>query len=371
MTVVQTDPRAGYLERKDEIDAAIGGVLASGTYIKGPQVSAFESEFAAFVGVSEAIGVASGTDALHLALRTLGIGRGDQVLTVSHTAVATVAAIELAGAEPVLLEVDERSYTLSTDRLSEAVDALKSGGRLKAVIPVHLYGHPADMPRVLEIARRHGLRVIEDCAQSHGARLGGVSTGAFGDIAAFSFYPTKNLGAIGDGGAIVTNDAALAKRARSLAEYGWKVRYVSEVPGYNSRLDEVQAAILRVQLRHIAQDNQRRRAVARLYDDGLPKDAVSPPAVRALVEHGYHQYVVRCQQRDALRAHLEHEGIATGIHYPQPVHLQPAYRNRVPLAGDLSLTERICREVLSLPMYPQLPLMAVERVCDAVRSWKR
>ncbi len=370
MTVVQTDPRAGYLEQKDDIDAAIGEVLASGRYLKGPQVSAFESEFAAFVGVREAVGVANGTDALHLALRALGIGRGDQVLTVSHTAVATVAAIELAGAEPVLLDIDEASYTLSVERLAEAAEVLGRSGRLKAVIAVHLYGQPAEMPAILEIARERGLRVIEDCAQSHGAALGGRATGTFGDIAAFSFYPTKNLGGIGDGGAIVTNDPELAKQARELGEYGWKERYVSEVPGLNSRLDELQAAILRVKLRHLAENNARRRAAARLYDERLPREVVSPPAVRAGAAHCYHQYVVRCRGRDALRAHLQREGIATAIHYPQPVHLQPAYRGRIAIVGDLSVSERVCREIVSLPMYPQLPAGAVESVCDAVRSWR-
>ena len=367
--VKQTDPRAGYLEQKEAIDAAIGEVLASGLYIKGPQVAAFEAEFAAFVGLREAVGVANGTDALHLSLRALGIGPGDQVLTVSHTAVATVAAIELSGAEPVLLDIDAASYTLSVERLAGALEVLGGSGRLKAVIAVHLYGQPAAMPAIVALARRHGLFVIEDCAQSHGALLSGQSTGTFGDIAAFSFYPTKNLGGFGDGGAIVTDDPALALRARSLGEYGWKERYVSQVPGLNSRLDELQAAIRRVKLRHLDQDNARRRAVARLYDERLPREGLSTPAVSAGAEHCYHQYVVRCSGRDALRAHLQEQGIGTAVHYPQPVHLQPAYRGRATLAGPLPVAERVCGEILSLPMYPQLPLSEVGRVCDAVRSW--
>ena len=371
MTVVQTDPRAGYLEQKEEIDAAIAEVLASGWYIKGKQVAAFESEFAAFVGVREAVGVANGTDALHLALRALGIGRGDQVLTVSHTAVATVAAIELAGAEPVLVDIDEASYTICAGRLAEAARAFRGGGRLKAVIAVHLYGQPAAMPAILEIAREHGLFVIEDCAQSHGALLEGKATGTFGDIAAFSFYPTKNLGGIGDGGAVVTQDPELARRARWLGEYGWKERYLSEIPGLNSRLDELQAAILRVKLPRVAENNARRRALARLYGERLPRELLVLPAARAGAEHCYHQYAVRCGERDALRAHLKMEKIATTIHYPQPVHLQPAYRGRVTIAGDLPVSERVCGEILSLPMYPQLPLEAAESVCDAVRSWRR
>jgi len=363
MTIRQTDPLAGYLEHKAEIDAAVQEVLSGGWYINGRQVSAFETEFAAFIGAAHAVGLASGTDALHLALRTLGIGPGDQVLTVSHTAVATVAAIELAGAEPVLVDIDEDSYTIAVERLADAIELVGKSGRLKAVVAVHLYGHPANMPAIMDLARRHELKVIEDCAQSHGAKIGGRTTGTFGDIAAFSFYPTKNLGALGDAGAIVTSDAELAARARWLREYGWKERYVSHIAGMNSRLDELQAAILRVKLRYLAADNARRRAIANLYDDRLPKGVVAFPTVKPDHEHAYHQYVVRSQQRDALRKLLESDGIATAVHYPQPVHLQPAYRGRITLAGSLAVTERICQEIISLPMYAQLPLTDVARVC--------
>ena len=371
MTVRQTDPLASYLERKTEIDAAIQHVLAGGWYINGKEVSAFEAELAAFIGVSHVTGVASGTDAVNLALRALGVGRGDQVLTVSHTAVATVAAIELAGAEPVLVDIDEASYTISIERLAAAAASLAPAGRLKAIVAVHLYGHPADMPAILQIARDHRLRVVEDCAQSHGARIDGKMAGTFGDLAAFSFYPTKNLGAIGDGGAVATNDAQLAQQLRWLREYGWKERYISDIPGMNSRLDELQAAILRVKLRHLAVDNERRRGIARRFDADLPADVVAVPRVREGYDHAYHQYVVRCGDREGLRQHLQRHEIATAIHYPQPVHMQPAYRDRVTLAGPLTITERVCREIISLPIYPQLSSEDVDLVCAATRAWKR
>jgi dTDP-4-amino-4,6-dideoxygalactose transaminase len=366
MNIRQTDPLASYLERKGEIDAAVQQVLGGGWYINGQEVAAFEREFAAFVGSAHAVGVASGTDALHLALRALGIGAGHQVITTSHTAVATVAAIELAGAEPVFVDIDATSYTMALAPLAEAVATLAPAGRLKGVIAVHLYGHPADVPAILELTRRHDLLLIEDCAQAHGARIGGRMTGTFGDAAAFSFYPTKNLGAFGDGGAVTTSNEDTAQRLRWLREYGWKERYISHLVGINSRLDELHAAILRVKLRHLAADNERRRALARVYDSELPADVVATPTVRRDCEHSYHQYVVRSRQRDGLREHLQRAGIATAIHYPQPVHLQPAYRGRLLQIGGLDATEQACREIVSLPIYPQLAVADVERVCAAV-----
>ena len=297
-TIPQTDPRANYLAHKDEIDAAIAAVLAGGRYILGEQVAAFEREFAAYLGAgstegaTHAIGVGSGTDALHLALRACGIGPGDRVFTVSHTAVATVAAIELAGATPVLVDIDPATFTMDPNRLEEAVRRDEGGNssnvkrhssivtRHSAIIPVHLYGHPADMAAILEIARRYDLWVIEDCAQAHGATIDGQKTGTFGDIAAFSFYPTKNLGALGDGGAVVTSDPALAEQTRLLREYGWRERYVSAIPGLNSRLDELQAAILRVKLRYLDAENARRRALAAEYDRLLADSSVRTPITR-------------------------------------------------------------------------------------------
>ena len=360
------DPGAAYRALQPEIDAAVARVLESGWYILGQEVAGFEAEYAAAMGVGHAVGVGNGTDALILALRALGIGPGDRVATVSHTAVATVAAVELVGAEAVLVDIDPVSCTMDPAALARCFDAVAG---IKAVIPVHLYGQAADLPPILEIAGRHGARVIEDCAQSQGATLDGRPLGSFGDIACFSFYPTKNLGAFGDGGAVTTMHAALAARLRSLREYGWRERYVSAETGMNSRLDELQAAILRVRLPHLAKDNARRQAIAAAYEDGLDGLPLERPQSRPGATHVWHQYVVRSARRDALQQALKARGIGTNIHYPVPVHLQPAYAGRLPLGpGGLPETERAAREVLSLPMYPQLGDAAVARVIAAVRA---
>ena len=363
-------PIAEYRAYKDVIDAAVLRVFASGNYILGPETTEFEKEFAAWIGAANSVGVANGTDALVLALRALGIGAGDTVLTVSHTAVATVAAIELTGAEPLLVDIDPATFTLDPQRLADTIRAHPQR-RFKAVIPVHLYGQAADMPAIMDIARQHGLRVVEDCAQSHGAAIGTSTTGTFGDAATFSFYPTKNLGAIGDGGAVVTQDAALAARVRELRQYGWKARYISDTAGMNSRLDELQAAILRTKLPHLRADNQRRRDLAALYAKHIGNAAVILPPVRAGAEHVYHQYVIRTPQRDALMASLKSHGVPTAIHYPQPVHTQPAYLGRIGIgAGGLAESERACREVLSLPMHPQLTDEAVIFAAQRINDWQ-
>ena len=370
LSVPQTDPKANYLAHRAEIDTAIHRVLESGWYILGREVEAFEHEFAAYIGVHHAIGVGSGTNALELALRACGVGSGDLVFTVSHTAVATVAAIELIGATPVLVDIDPATYTLDPNCL-EAALARPPAGTPKAVIPVHLYGHPADMPAILDLAHRHGLYVIEDCAQSHGATLAGRMTGAWGDIAAFSFYPTKNLGALGDGGMVMTDDPALADRVRLLQQYGWRERYISDTPGGNSRLDELQAAVLRVKLRYLNAENERRQSLAQIYNTQLAETALSLPEVRLGATHVYHQYVVRLSQREALRTYLRQEAIGTLIHYPAPVHLQPAYHNRVPLVAPLPWTEEIVRQILSLPMFPQLRDDQVQRVGERIAHFQR
>lgn len=364
-TIPQCDPRAGYLARKREVDAAIESVLTGGQYILGQQVDAFEREFAAFSGVAHGVGVASGTDAIELALRACGIGVGDVVVTVSHTAVATVAAIERAGAIPFLADIDPVSYTISPDAFAAAICHNK--GRIRAVIPVHLYGHPAAMGEIVRLAREHEIKVIEDCAQAHGASLDDRRVGGWGDAAAFSFYPTKNLGAFGDGGIVVTGDARIADRVRLLRQYGWRQRYVSDMPGANSRLDEIQAAVLRVGLRCLEGDNGRRRDIARAYDDGLADANLERPLLRQGVAHVYHQYVVRHARRDQLQKRLKDKGIMTAVHYPAPVHLQPSYHGRIP-CGDLSATERLIPEVLSLPMFPQLSDSQVSVVIATLRE---
>ncbi|HBA59359.1 MAG TPA: erythromycin biosynthesis sensory transduction protein eryC1 [Elusimicrobia bacterium] len=367
--VKQSNPKAGYLSHKSEIKAAIQRVLESGWYILGHEVDAFEKAFAAYVGVKHAIGVANGTDALELALRACGVGPGDLVFTVSHTAVATIAAIELAGATPVFIDIDPATYTMDPDSLARAL-ARPLKGRPKAVIPVHLYGQPADMPAILKVARRYGLKVVEDCAQAHGARLQGRMAGTWGDMAAFSFYPTKNLGALGDGGMVVTNNAALAEKVRLLQQYGWRQRYISAVPGCNSRLDEIQAAVLRVKLQSLDKENTKRGKLAGLYASRIAGHSLTLPAIMPGAEHVFHQFVVRTSRRDDLRAYLEQLGIKTLIHYPVPVHLQPAYKGRVKLVTPLINTEKAARQILSLPIYPELSEKDVRLVAKMIIKWE-
>lgn len=355
-------PKAQYLAHKDEIDAAIGSVLEKGRYVLGDEVRAFETEFATHIGVQEGIGVGSGTEALHLALKTCGIGPGDEVITVSHTAVATVAAIDLTGATPVFADIEPDYFCMNLDQVEPLITP-----RTKAIIPVHLYGQPADMTRIMGIARTRGLRVIEDCAQAHGAEYQGKKCGSFGDMACFSFYPTKNLGAIGDGGMVVTNDRSLAQSARLLREYGWADRYISKVPGWNTRLDELQAAVLRVKLRHLDAANNKRRQLASIYDRELAQSHVQHPAVRPHAYHAYHLYVIRSLYRDELLEFLTNKEIMALVHYPVPVHLQPAYEK--PDALQLSETELAAGQVLSLPLYPELDPDAILHVAKTIREF--
>ncbi len=366
--IPQTDPRAGYEAHRDEIDEAVRRAFDNGRYILGPDVTAFEEEFGRFVGDSRAIGVANGTDALELALRACGISAGDGVVTVSHTAVATVAAIRRCGGRPVFADIDPDTYTLSGVSLAEALERARGSGlRVTAVVVVHLYGAMAPMPEIIKLAESHGLRVIEDCAQAHGAALNGIPAGSWGHAAAFSFYPTKNLGALGDGGAVVTRDAAVADRVRELRQYGWRERYVSAIEGFNSRLDEVQAAVLRVKLRYLTVENAARIRLAALYTSGLSAGVESRPRVALGARHVFHQYVIRIPNRERFRATLAERGIDTAIHYPQAVHQQPAYRALDPTAR-LQATEAIMPGILSLPMYPQLTAEDARRVIEAANA---
>jgi len=373
LPIPQTDPRAGYLEERAAIDAAIARVLASGQYILGREVEAFEAEFAAWLGIGHAVGVGSGTDALELALRACGIGQGnktaDLVFTVSHTAVATVAAIERAGAIPVLVDIEPGGFTMDPAALEAALSD-PPPGRPAAIIPVHLYGEPADLAPIMNLARRHGLRVIEDCAQSHGAVYRGAPAGSFGDIACFSFYPTKNLGALGDAGMTATGDPDLAVALKEIREYGWRDRYVSARIGINTRLDPLQAGILGARLPRLDGDNARRVAIAERYDQGLAGLPLDLPRRRAGCGHVFHQYVIRSRKRDGLREHLRAAQIGSGIHYPVPVHLQPAYQGRLAeYPAGLPQTTRVMREILSLPIYPQLAPDAANRVIAETRRF--
>jgi dTDP-4-amino-4,6-dideoxygalactose transaminase len=359
-----SSPKHQYLKHRPEIDAAILRVLESGWYVLGTEVQAFEQEFAAYCGVGHAIGVANGTDALAIALRGMGIGPGDEVVTTALTAIATISAIEMAGATPVAVDVDPGLRTLDPSCLKAAISP-----KTKAVIPVHIYGQSADMDAILNIAAAHGLLVLEDCAQAAGARFGKRMLGSIGNAGSFSFYPTKNLGAIGDGGMVVTDDAELAASIRQLRQYGWNDARESLRSGVNSRLDELQAAILRAKLGHLNADNARRRDIADVYDAALADTGIPAPTRRDNAEHAFHLYAVQAPDRERLREHLTAHGIGTGIHYPTPVHLEPGYRGRL---GNWPrpAAETLCREILSLPLYPELTDGEVEQVTTALAGFR-
>lgn len=359
-----SSPKASYLEHQEAFDQAIKKFLDSGYYILGPEVQSFETAFANFVGVEHCVTVNNGTDAIVLALRALGIGAGDEVITVSHTAVATVAAIEEAGAVPVLVDIDAQSYCMDP-KLIEAMISEKT----KAILPVHLYGHPANMPEIMKIARKHGLLVVEDCAQAHGARINGQMVGTFGDAACFSFYPTKNLGAFGDGGAVLTNDPGTAERLRLLRQYGWKNRYVSDITGVNTRMDELQAAILNIKLPFLETDNQRRAQIAKRYHQALQNLPFQLPKEAENAEHVWHLFVIQTEDRADLQGFLQENQIGYGIHYPQAVHQQPAYLGRLRGSDNLPVTEALIPRILSLPIYPQLAMEDVDRVSHVLKAW--
>lgn len=364
MKIPLVDLQTEYKTMQQELDAAATRVLASGWYILGQEVPAFEEEFAAYLGVAYAVGVASGTDAVLLACRALEIGPGDEVITVSHTAVATATAIELSGATPVFVDIDPVTYTMDVGQIAAAITP-----RTKAIIPVHLYGHPAEMDSLLALARQHNLFVIEDCAQAHGAMYKGKRVGTMGDAAAFSFYPTKNLGAMGDGGAVVTNHPAVASRLKMLRQYGWQQRYISDIAGYNSRLDELQAAFLRVKLRHLDAGNATRRHLAAFYNQQLAHLPLTLPTAQPECEPVFHLYVIQTEQRDALQNYLAEQGIGTAIQYPVPVHRQPAYHRLEYEAGSLPVTEGICGRILSLPMHPYLTEVQAKQVATAITTY--
>lgn len=364
-SIPQGDLSREYAQLRPEIDAAIERVLRRGWFILGAEVEAFEAEWAEFCGVSQAVGVGNGTDAIHLALRAAGIGPGDEVIVPALTAAFTALAVTMAGATPVFADIDPARYTLDPAAFEAAITA-----RTAAVIPVHLYGCPADLDPILEIARRHGLWVLEDAAQAHGARYRGGTVGGLADAAVFSFYPSKNLGAYGDAGAIVTNDAALAGKARMLRHGGQRRTYEHELLGANSRLDEMQAAILRAKLPHLHAWNSRRRALAGRYDAGLAAvEGLVRPAQPAEAEPVYHLYVVRTPLRDALRDYLAGAGVGTGIHYPRGVNQQPAYARPAgePGRGACPNTEAAVAEILSLPIFPQLGDAEVDQVVRLIR----
>jgi dTDP-4-amino-4,6-dideoxygalactose transaminase len=357
------DLQATYLELKPEIDEAVARVLSSGWYLLGNEIQAFEREYAAFVGVKHCIGVANGLDALFLSLRAKGIGAGDEVIVPSNTYIATWLAVTMTGAIPVPVEPVETTYNIDPSLLKAAITT-----HTKAIIAVHLYGQTADMDSILEVAKQHGLFVLEDAAQSHGATYKGRQAGALGDAAGWSFYPGKNLGAFGDAGAITTNDNDLAEKLRVLRNYGSKIKYINETQGVNSRLDEIQAAVLRVKLQHLNSWNERRGQIAHLYLEGLKDTSLILPFVPDWVNPAWHVFVIRHPDRDRVRAALEKEGIGTLIHYPIPPHLQDAYSSLNFKQGSFPISEIIHQEVLSLPIGPHLSLEDANRVVQVLRA---
>jgi len=358
------DLSRGYQQYREEIDAAIQGVLNKSWFILGDELRAFEEEFTAFLGQGYGVGVGSGTEALHLALVAAGVGYGDEVITVSLTAVPTVSAISFAGAIPRFAEVNPATLTMEPASIEPLITP-----RTKAIVPVHLYGQPVDMEPVLEVARHYHLKVIEDACQAHGALYKGQKVGTLGDFGAFSFYPTKNLGAYGDGGFVFTKDPAAAERLQLLRNYGQTSRYVHKTKGFNSRLDEIQAAILRVKLRHLDQANSERRRWASLYHNLLADTDVIQPAEVNNNYHVYHLYVIRSPRRDALMKFLSDRGIETLVHYPIPVHLQQAYQELGVRRGTLPETERAAQEILSLPLYPEIQEEEISTVAQTIKEF--
>ena len=365
MKIPFLDLKASYLELKDELDSAYQRVMESGWYVLGKEVQAFEGEFADFCELKHCVGVGNGLDALHLILRALGIGSGDEVIVPANTYIATWLAVSHAGAMPVPVEPDEKTYNINPVLIEAAITP-----RTKAILPVHLYGQPADMDPINAIARKHGLRVIEDCAQAHGAKYKGQRVGSLGDAAGFSFYPGKNLGALGDGGTVVTNDDSLAEKVRMLGNYGSQVKYKHEVPGFNSRLDELQAAFLRVKLKKLDEWTMRRCDIAARYFSALEGSSrLILPRVADWAKPVWHLFVIGHSERDRLQAHLENSGVDTLIHYPLPPHLSRAYVTQGMKLGSFPITERLAGEVLSLPMGPHLSVDDVDKIVGAIDSF--
>lgn len=382
MTVPFVDLRAQYESIREEIQAGIERVLTNTAFILGPEVQAFEEEFAAYCGAAHCVALNSGTSALHLALLACGVGPGDEVITVPNTYVATVEAICYTGARPVFVDVDPETYNLAVDRVEAAITE-----RTKVLLPVHLYGQPAEMEPLMDMAHRHGLTVVEDCAQAHGAELKcGLRSvgcgdgnprseirrrvGTFGRVGCFSFYPGKNLGAYGEAGAVVTNDGEVADRIRALRDHGQKGKHRHVLVGYNYRMEGLQGAVLRAKLPHLEAWTEARRAVARRYNERLKGTSVVTPAERENVRHVYHLYVVRSKERDALQDHLNARGVATGLHYPTPIHLQEGYRFLRYREGAFPVAEQAAKEILSLPMYAELTEAQVEYVAQCIHEFR-
>ena len=364
-TIPVANPLRQYQSCRRDIDEAIHEVLSSGHYVLGTQCQAFEQEFANVVGVSHCASLASGTDAISIGLRALGVGFGDEVITSAHTANATVSAIELVGATAVLADIEQESRCLCPSSVKKLL-----GPQTKAIVVVHIYGQPANIHKIAEIASENSLALIEDCAQAHGAQIRGQHVGSFADIGAFSFYPTKILGALGDAGAVVCKDELLFEKLRMLRQYGWREKFFSEIKGANSRLDEIQAAVLRCKLKRMSSWHQRRLEIAAQYDAACARSSLYPPPRNPQQTHAFHLYVLETKKRALLRQHLSAYGVESAIHYPTPIHLQPAYVGKIKTASCLQKTEELYKRILSIPLYAELSDEEVATVCTALGEWK-
>lgn len=365
MAIPFVDLKAQYAAISVEVDEALHSVVTNADFILGTDVELFEQEFASFCEADYAVGVDSGTSALELALRVYEIGEGDEVITVSHTFIATVAAISYTGARPILVDIDRDTYNIDAAQIEKAITS-----RTKAIVPVHLYGQPSDLDAVIEVARKHNLVVIEDACQAHGALYRGKPVGAIGDAGCFSFYPGKNLGAYGDAGMVVTNNRDIAERLKLLRNYGQPEKYQHTIMGYNRRLDSLQAAVLRVKLRHLGEWNASRQRAAMRYNELLKDvDSIRTPYVAEESSHIYHLYVIQHPQRDRLLSYLREQGVYAGLHYPTPVHLQPCYENLGMRSGSLPVTEALASQVISLPMYAEITTEQIDYVCECVKRF--
>jgi len=353
-----------YDQIREDITKAINSVFESSTFILGDQVRMFEKEFSDYVGMPYAVGLNSGTDALHLALKAAGIGKDDEVLTVPNTATPTVSSIVQSGAKPIFADINERTMLINVSKIEKAITK-----KTRAIIPVHLYGQCADMDGIIAVAKKHRLVVIEDCAQAHGAEYKGKKAGTFGDFSCFSFYPTKNLGAYGDAGMVLCRNQQHYKKLMMLRQYGEDVRYNSVIDGFNSRMDEIQAAILRVKLKHLGLWNKRRKEVAKNYMEGITNPKITLPAISKDSEHVFHLFVVKADNREKFRKHIESAGIGTAIHYPVPLHLQPAYARLGYNKGDFPVAENVMGQIVSLPLFPELSGKEIDYIIDTINSY--
>jgi dTDP-4-amino-4,6-dideoxygalactose transaminase len=365
MNIPVFDLKRQYENLKTEIDNAFKSVLENGIFVLGENVKRFEEEFAEYLGAGFAVGVGSGTEALHLSLKACDIGYGDEVITVPNTAVPTISAISFAGAKPVFVDITPDTYTMDLRKVEERIT-----DKTKAILPVHLYGHSTEMEQIMKLAKAHDLRVIEDACQAHGAKYNSKNAGTIGDMGCFSFYPTKNLGAYGDGGMVVTNNEELYKKLIMLRNYGEVKKFTSKIEGFNSRLDEIQSAVLRVKLKYLDEWTNKRREIATMYHQLLYNSNVQLPCERQWAKHVYHLFVIRVNKRDALKDYLHERGVGTQIHYPIPIHLQDAYKKLGHKAGDFPISERNAEEILSLPIYPELTTEEIEAVAGLITEFQ-